>query len=46
VYNEGYLLNFLNAHQNITSLKGYTFTYDRSTAPDTHQVDLTLTFKK
>jgi hypothetical protein len=46
VYNEGYLLNFLAAHQDIASLKGYTFTYDRSTTPDTHMVDLTLTFKK
>ena len=46
IYNEGYLLNFLNTHQDLTSLKGYTFTYGRSTAPDTHQVDLTLTFKK
>lgn len=46
VYNEVYLLNFLNTHQNIASLKGYTFTYGRTTAPDTHLVDLTLTFKK
>jgi hypothetical protein len=45
VYNEDYLLNFINDHPNIKSLKGYTFDYNRSTTPDTHMVDLVITFK-
>jgi hypothetical protein len=45
IYNEDYLLNFLNNHRNVTSLAGYTFDYNRTIVPDTHDVDLTLTFK-
>ena len=45
VYNEPYLLNFLAAHPDLLALKPYTFTYNRSATTDTHQVDLTLTFK-
>ena len=45
VYNEPYLLNFLANHPSIDSLKGYTFGYNRAATPDTHQIDLTLTFK-
>jgi hypothetical protein len=39
------LLNFLAEHPNIASLKPYTFSYNRAATTDTHQVDLTLTFK-
>ncbi len=45
VYNEPYLLNFLAEHPSIASLKPYTFGYNRAATTDTHQVDLTLTFK-
>jgi hypothetical protein len=45
VYNEPYLLNFLNTHQNVPSFRGYVFSYNRAASTDTHDVDLTLVFK-
>ena len=45
IYNEPYLLNFLAEHPSIASLKPYTFGYNRAAATDTHEVDLTLSFK-
>jgi hypothetical protein len=45
LYNEPYLLNFLATHPDLLALKPYTFTYNRAASTDTHQVDLTLTFK-
>jgi outer membrane protein insertion porin family len=45
IYNEGFVLNFLKNHRNIASLSGYTFDYNRNINPETHDVDLTLTFK-
>jgi outer membrane protein insertion porin family len=45
VYDENYLLNFINNHPSIKSLKAYTFDYNRSTVPDSHMVDLVITFK-
>jgi hypothetical protein len=45
IYNEDYLLKFIDNHQNIKSLKAYTFDYNRSASTDSHMIDLVITFR-
>jgi len=45
VFNEKLLVNFLIDHQSLKTLAGYSLSYNTSSTPDTHLVDLTLNFK-
>ncbi|WP_433965692.1 POTRA domain-containing protein [Tunturiibacter gelidiferens] len=45
-YDTTYLTNFLHNNSALQSLAGYSATYNASSDPDTHLVDLTITFAK
>ncbi len=45
VYDEQYVINFLNNNRGVKALNAYTFEYQFATNPQTRLVDLTLNFK-
>ena len=45
-YDTNYLTNFLHNNSALQSLSGYSATYDAIADPNTHLVDLTITFAK
>ena len=45
-YDVNYLTNFLHNNSALQTLSGYSATYDAISDPNTHLVDLTITFAK